>query len=337
MPRNGQYEKEMRLKKAMLWQTVAEECTDACTSSFASTCGDSKRASNLLSLAPHRASSRSSATSVSTGQCSSRTGMRSSSLCSCETSESSMQSSRTSSIARSATRANRTKDAPSLSSSDSAPASPRFTMSVWGAGQDDDDDDDDDDDGDRVLEVEKIEAHTKQSPITEREYFFFPSSDSRPRSRLSDLDDDIFGTNIGRYAGALNDEPADPFADAAEARGDRLTMPTPPASTQKARQRPGGHRKLPPVSLEVAEAALKAVADDLTPSAHSGDLADSAAANASAAAPAAATATAPAIKEAWATPRPPQVPPSGNRYGRPASRRRASLSQAADSRMKLSL
>mmetsp|Transcript_2047 Transcript_2047/g.5120 ORF Transcript_2047/g.5120 Transcript_2047/m.5120 type:complete len:318 (+) Transcript_2047:55-1008(+) len=296
MPRNGQYEKEMRLKKAMLWQTVAEECTDACTSSFASTCGDSKRASNLLSLAPHRASSRSSATSVSTGQCSSRTGMRSSSLCSCETSESSMQSSRTSSIARSATRANRTKDAPSLSSSDSAPASPRFTMSVWGAGQDDDDDDDDDD-GDRVLEVEKIEAHTKQSPITEREYFFFPSSDSRPRSRLSDLDDDIFGTNIGRYAGALNDEPADPFADAAEARGDRLTMPTPPASTQKARQRPGGHRKLPPVSLEVAEAALKAVADDLTPSAHSGDLADSAAANASAAAPA-------------APPAPPTAPPA---------------------------
>jgi len=226
------------------------------------------------------------------------------------------------------------------------PAGSHFKTSLWDAVKGDEYE---------APEVEPVEAHTKRpsgpleelpslpplvgvawqdqedmwadqrqmSYMSERHHFIASPTDSRPQSRISTLDDPIFD---GLKPGVLDDcfnhlprEPKDPFDDPLASKDGGLNIPTPPASTQKSGERTMMRRKLPPVSLEAAEAAVDAAIHDLAPSARGGSVAE------------AATVAPPSIKHAWVTPEQPQAPPPANRFMRPAFRRPLPMEADAES------
>jgi len=159
-------------------------------------------------------------------------------------------------------------------------------------------------------------SKTKADPFDSKaDPFDFPAFDSRPQSRLSDWDGASFHTAIDddrtSIFNVLEGVGKDPFSDLTVSSGGSSKIPTPPSGLRKAHAapRPKGQRKLPPVSLEAADAALSAALDDtLSPSACSGRSSGSGA-------PAA-----PQIKEAWMAPSEPQAPPPTSRFIRPGLR-----------------
>jgi len=162
----------------------------------------------------------------------------------------------------------------------------------------------------------------KHSSTTKRELFDFPAIDSRPQSRLSDWHGTSFNNILDDERtssfSALDLLGKDPFDDLSDLPDGGSMMPSPPLGARKATPapRPMGHRKLPPVSLEAADAAS---GDMAATSACSGRSSGSAAPSTAAAA--AAAAPPPPIKNAWvATPEQPQVPPPATRYTRPGMR-----------------
>jgi len=158
--------------------------------------------------------------------------------------------------------------------------------------------------------------------MLERGHFILPPSDSRPQSRLSDLGDPIFNDHRSTvFDGGFDHLPRDQMASVDKPidllEGSKLTCPSRPTARPNSMNQHTGRRKLPPVSLEAAEAAMDECMRDLTPFAYSGHVEDTAAAVAL-----------PGVKEAWATPERPQAPPQKGRFTRMACRPQPSSSSA---------
>mmetsp|Transcript_90358 Transcript_90358/g.234327 ORF Transcript_90358/g.234327 Transcript_90358/m.234327 type:complete len:394 (-) Transcript_90358:532-1713(-) len=302
MPRNGQYEKEMRLKKAMLWQTVMDQCTDVDTFGVTGVAGSSSKPrehpGHLPHLPSHGGSSRGGQSNVSTGRCGSRASSRCSSTYSRDSSARSVQSSRCPSISSSRACSTRSGATSTVRSRDSAPGRHDIKRLPWDVVECDDD---------KAPEVEEVEVRTKMpslppmessmippkigvawqdpqleqldkcrlgfsagskvSSIAKRDIWDFTASDSHAPSHVSDEDstlNDIFGDRSFDF-NAFDDLPKDPFDEPADLWGSGFTTPTPPTGARKtpSAPRPPG-RKLPPVLSEAADATSTVVSNDST-------------------------------------------------------------------------
>lgn len=293
----------------------------------------------------------------------------------CSESSSRAPSSRAPSTPGSRRSSKRSNASSSFPSCHSASANPSFKASVWDAVADDDDkapEVEKIDDHAQKPVLPKLESQVlpalvgvawqdpqeadldkcrmafspgaKHPSMTKREFFDLPASDSRPESRLSDWDGALFNNmsfdDRADSFNVLDGVGRDPFDDLDDLRVGSPMMPTPPSGLRKAppAPRPKGQRKLPPVSLEAADAALSAALGDVAlTSARSGRSSGSAASSMPAAA------VPPPIKNAWAAaPEQPQAPPPANRYTRPGMRpqmlpRGDALADTEDAHTKLSL
>jgi len=314
--------------------------------------GDSSRQNDLPCSPPNGKGGRSGVSIASTGRCSSQgsscwssahSGISSKPCGMQSSSTGSVHSSRTSSTAHSASRPRENKCASRFASNDSTPANPHVKASLRDAVQDSG--------GDKALEVEKIDAHTRQPRRSPMEFLVLQpvislawqdpaeagaernctivAAASQPLSGSpSDLDDPIFGSALDDVPsnafndltdfGDLDDVPRNPLNESVDFGERSLMTLAQPTSSWRTSQRPTGDRILAPVSLEAAEAALSAVINE------------------SAAGVAASRAVVPAIMEAWG-PEQAHGPPPANSFTRAASRQRPSSSQVQGVHARLSL